>query len=308
MFQKATKTKSKLRAALFGPSGAGKTFTALRMATGMGGRIAVIDTERGSASKYADRFTFDVCDLEDRSVDGYVQAIREAGRAGYDVLVVDSLTHGWKHLLDKVETIARAKFKGNTWSAWSDGNKDQDALIEAILDYPGHIIATMRSKTEWQTEQGSNGKSKPIRVGLAPEQGKGIEYEFDFLCEITVEHQLTVIKDRSGKFQDQIIDKPGEEFGKALSDWLSEGEAPVVPVEDPAKALAEAKARAVTTVTAYCERNGITDPKHAITLIKAAVQHTLGRNKAETPEEMDRVVESILKDSYIPDTCEPMPI
>jgi hypothetical protein len=221
-FHKATKAQAKLRAAIFGPSGAGKTFTSLRVATGLGGRIAVIDTERGSASKYSDRFDFDVLELEDQSIDGYIAAIRLAGESGYGVLVIDSLSHGWQTLLEEVEKLAKAKYRGNTWSAWSEGTPLQRKLVKAILDFPGHVLATMRSKTEWTTVD-NNGKKSPQRVGLAPEQGKGVEYEFDLLVEISTEHIANVIKDRTGKFQDKLIDKPDEKFGRELAAWLADG-------------------------------------------------------------------------------------
>lgn len=227
MFQKATKATAKLRCAVFGPSGAGKTYSCLRIASGLGGKIAVIDTERMSASKYADRFEFDTCDLIDRSIDGYCDAIIGAGKAGYGVLVIDSLSHGWQELCASVEKLANAKYRGNTWSAWSEGTPQQRKLVDTLLDFPGHVLATMRSKTEWQTASGDNGKSRPIRVGLAPEQGKGIEYEFDLLLELNPDHNANIIKDRTGKWQDKIVEKPDESFGKALADWLADGvEAP----------------------------------------------------------------------------------
>lgn len=230
-FRKATKEQAKLRLAIFGPSGAGKTFTSLRIATGLGGSIAVIDTERGSASKYADRFDFDVCELDGRKdVDTVAATLREAAQAGYDVIIIDSLSHAWQELLQEVDRLAKAKYKGNTWSAWSDGTPKQRALVDSILSYPGHVIGTMRSKTEWTTES-ENGKSRPVRVGLAPEQGKGIEYEFDLLMEVSVEHVANVIKDRTGKYQDALLEKPGEEFGRELAAWLSDGVAPRPAVE-----------------------------------------------------------------------------
>lgn len=222
-FKRATKAAAKLRAAIFGPSGAGKTFTSLRVATGLGGRIAVIDTERGSASKYSDRFTFDVLELEDQSIQGYVDAIQLAADAGYEVLVIDSLSHGWQTLLEEVEKLAKAKYRGNTWSAWSEGTPIQRKLVKAILSFPGHVLATMRSKTEWTTVDDGRGKKSPQRVGLAPEQGKGVEYEFDLLVEISTEHIANVIKDRTGKFQDKLIEKPDERFGRELAAWLADG-------------------------------------------------------------------------------------
>ena len=244
-FKKATKAQAKLRAAIFGPSGAGKTFTSLRVATGLGGRVAVIDTERGSASKYSDRFEFDVLELDDQSIDGYVEAIRLAGQEGYDVLIIDSLSHAWQTLLEEVEKLAKAKYRGNTWSAWSEGTPMQRKLVGAILDFPGHVLATMRSKTEWTTVD-NNGKKTPQRVGLAPEQGKGVEYEFDLLVEISTEHIANVIKDRTGKFQDKLLDKPGEEFGKQLAAWLAEG-VPTKPTKPEVRAAATASVPALMT-------------------------------------------------------------
>jgi hypothetical protein len=233
-FKKATKAAAKLRAAIFGPSGAGKTYTSLRMAKGLGGRIAVIDTERGSAAKYSDRFEFDVLELEDQSIQGYVEAIALAGAEGYGVLVIDSLSHGWQSLLEEVEKLAKAKYRGNTWSAWSEGTPLQRKLVQAILSFPGHVLATMRSKTEWTTVDDGKGRKSPQRVGLAPEQGKGVEYEFDLLVEISTEHIANVIKDRTGKFQDKLLDRPGEEFGRQLASWLSEGTAgPVEAIRRP---------------------------------------------------------------------------
>ena len=227
-FTKATKKQSKLRAALFGPSGAGKTYSALAIATGMaaeiGSRIAVIDTEHGSASKYADKFDFDVMNLTECDIDGYCDALIAASDAGYQVVVIDSMSHGWQELLAEVDRLAKRKYGGNTWSAWSDGTPKQKQLVNAILGYPGHVIATMRSKTEWNTSRDNNGKTKIQRVGLAPEQGKGIEYEFDLLMEINTDHDAEVIKDRTGKFQDDYIKEPGEDFGRKLIAWLNEGE------------------------------------------------------------------------------------
>ena len=236
-FRKATKAAAKLRAAVFGPSGGGKTFSTLRIARGMAGStgtVAVIDTERGSASKYSDRFDFEVLDLKDYTVQGYVDGIKQAH--GFDVLIIDSLSHGWQSLLEEVEKLAKAKYRGNTWSAWSEGTPLQRKLVNAILDFPGHVLATIRSKTEWTTVEDGRGKKVPQRIGMAPEQGKGIEYEFDLLLEIRTEHMANVIKDRTGRFQDRIIDKPDEEFGRQLAAWLADGEPVEVSPPPPAAA------------------------------------------------------------------------
>jgi len=236
-FKKAERTKLYLRCALFGPSGSGKTMTALRIAKGiaekMGVPYAVIDTEARSASKYADRFQFEVDDLDKKSVDNYIASMNEAAKAGYKVLVIDSLSHGWRELTEEVDRITQASTSKNSVLSWAKVNPKQKRFIDAILHYPGHIIVTMRSKTEWVIGQGKDGKIAPEKLGLAPEQGKGIEYEFDLLVELNQKHQATVTKDRTGKFQDETIDLPGEDFGVALYDWLTSGkeiiQEPVTP-------------------------------------------------------------------------------
>lgn len=217
-FQKATKSSSKLRLALFGPSGSGKTYTALSIATGLGGSIAVIDTERGSASKYADRFQFDVLELPATDIDTYLEGIKAA--SGYSILIIDSLSHAWQALLEEVDRIAKGRYRGNTWSAWSDGTPKQRSLVNAILGFNGHLIATMRSKTEWTLTKDEKGGNRPERIGLAPEQGKGIEYEFDLVMEMTADHIGHITKDRTGRYQDVVITKPSAEFGQELLDWL----------------------------------------------------------------------------------------
>ncbi|OQB09049.1 MAG: hypothetical protein BWY21_00954 [Parcubacteria group bacterium ADurb.Bin216] len=226
-FKKATKEQAKARIAFYGPSGAGKTKSALRIAKGLGDKIALIDSERGSASKYADDHEFDTVNLEKKNIDEYVSMMKEAAKEGYDVLIIDSLSHAWQELLEEIESVAKAKYRGNTWSAWSEGTPKQRKLIDSILDYPGHVIVTMRSKTEWvQEKDDKSGKTKPVRVGLSPEQGKNIEYEFDMLFEINADHYCTVIKDRTGKFQDKIIQYPDESFGEEIKTWLCSGKVP----------------------------------------------------------------------------------
>ncbi len=223
MFEKATKKKSKLKLALYGAAGSGKTYTALEIASGLGKRVAVIDTEHGSAAKYADLFKFDVCELPSKTIDSYIKAIEFASNK-FDVLIIDSLTHGWQALCEEVEKLAQTKYRGNTWSAWSQGTPKQRRLIDAIVSSKCHIIATMRAKTEWTTSTNERGKSAPSRVGLAPEQGKGIEYEFDFLASITPEHVLTFEKSRAKNFQDRIIERPDKNTGIELAAWLDDGE------------------------------------------------------------------------------------
>jgi len=236
-FAKAERTQLYLRCALFGPSGSGKTMTALRMAKGIAGKmgvpVAVIDTEARSASKYADRFTFEVDNLKEKTVDHYIASMEEAAKAGYKVLIIDSLSHAWRELTEEVDRITLRNNNKNTFTPWAQVSPKQKRFINAILNYPGHIIATMRSKTEWVIGANKDGKTVPEKIGLAPEQGKGIEFEFDLLIEMNQAHNATVTKDRTGKYQDAVIEKPDEDFGIALYEWLASGKAviPAAPVK-----------------------------------------------------------------------------
>lgn len=233
MFKKANKTESKLRLAIYGVSGSGKTKSALRIAKGIsniiGGRIALIDSERGTASKYSDEFDFDTAILENKKIESYKLAINESAKMGYEILIIDSASHAWESILEEVEIVAQSSFRGNTWSAWSKLTPKYKKFIDAIVSYPGHVIITMRSKTEWDR----NEKNQPIRVGTSPESGKGIEYEFDMLLSLSSNHVGEIIKDRSGKFQDRIIESPSENLGEEMINWLRQGDP--IPVQEKPK-------------------------------------------------------------------------
>lgn len=224
-FKKATKEKQKAKVALIGPSGSGKTYTALRMAKALGDRIAVIDTEHGSASLYADQFDFDTLELERFDPRIYIKAMRAAEAAGYDVLIVDSLSHAWMgkdgalELVDKM----KSKYGGNQFAAWGDVTPIHRDLIETILATKLHLIATMRSKTEYVVEEDSRGKQRPRKVGMAPIQRDGMEYEFSVVGTLDVDHTLVIDKTRCPDLDGQIFNKPGEDVAKILLDWLNAG-------------------------------------------------------------------------------------
>ncbi len=229
-FQKATKRRAKLRLALIGPSGSGKTFTALTFAAGLGSRVAVIDTERGSASKYADMFSFDVLEPDSFSPMTYVEAIREAERARYDVLVIDSLSHAWTGkdgALEQVDSIAKRSQISNTFAAWRDVTPQHNAMVDAIIGANMHIIATMRAKTEYIMETNERGKSVPRKVGLAPVQRDGLEYEFDVVADMDLDNNLIVAKSRCPALTGQIVAKPNGNLAAVLKAWLEDGAEPV---------------------------------------------------------------------------------
>lgn len=237
-FQKATKTRARLRMAISGASGSGKTYTALRVAQAFG-KIAVIDTEHGSASKYADTFDFDVLELNNYHPQKYIDALNAAAGAGYDVVIIDSLSHAWNGVGGVLEIVDKAAAKSeskNTFSAWRDATPLQQKLVEALLSTPLHVIATMRSKTEYVLELDKRGKMSPRKVGTAPIQRDGIEYEFDVVGEINADHDLIITKTRVSMLADEVIPTPGIDLGNTLLKWLSDGaEAPQRPVQPPAQ-------------------------------------------------------------------------
>lgn len=232
-FQKATKRKARLRMALVGPAGSGKTYTALGIATrlaGASGRIAVLDSERGSASKYADIFDFDVVDMDTFSPRNYVDLIQEADAAGYDVIVIDSLSHAWMGAggaLEMVDKVAARSKSANSFAAWREVTPEHNALVDAILACRCHVIATMRTKTEWILEEGPNGKKIPRRVGMQPVQRDGLEYEFDVVADLDHENYFTVSKTRCPSLKDHRSRHSTAEVGELLIGWLEDGaEAP----------------------------------------------------------------------------------
>ena len=226
-FTKATRQKAKLRLALTGPSGSGKTYSALLMAKGIGGKIACIDTERGSASLYEHVVPFDVLDLPPPyTPERYISAIKAAEKAGYDVLIIDSITHEWSGVggcLELVDEIARSKYRGNSWSAWNDVTPRHRALLDAILQSSLHIIVTMRSKTETaQVEE--NGRKKVAKLGMKAEQRDGFEYEMTVVLDITHDgHFANASKDRTGLFADRDPKPITEETGAEILGWLESG-------------------------------------------------------------------------------------
>lgn len=227
-FKKAERKQAKLRLALAGPSGAGKTMSALRVAKGMGGRIAVIDTERGSASLYSHVVDFDTLDLgPPYTPERYIDAITAAEQAGYDILVIDSITHEWDGkggCLEINENLANAKYKGNTWSAWNETTPRHRAFLDAIIQSKCHVIATLRSKTE--TVQGEG--KKVMKLGMKVVQREGSEFEFTTVLDIVHDsHMATTSKDRTGLFNDPHVIT--EETGKRLLAWLNNGAVVVDP-------------------------------------------------------------------------------
>ena len=237
--KKATKSAAKLRLGLVGPAGSGKTMTALRIAHGLGGRIAVIDTERGSASLYSGErgLDFDVLELDSYEAEHFIGAIRQAEQAGYDVLIIDSLSHAWAGKGGILEFVDQASKRsgGGSFSGWRDATPRHNQLVDAILGAKLHVICTLRSKVEHVIEQ-VNGRTQVRKVGLQPVQRDGLEYEFTVVADVTQDHELIITKTRAAWLKDKIIREAGEELGQQLAAWLSDGlPSPVVSAQTPAR-------------------------------------------------------------------------
>ena len=217
-FIRAERKRAKARILIEGPSGSGKSYSAIRLAKGIGGKIAAIDTEHGSLSMYSDLGEFDVMELSAPfSPDRYCAAIREAEQAGYDVLIIDSITHEWSGeggCLDIKDKLPGA----NDWAKWSKVTPMHQRFIETMLQSPLHIIATVRSKTEWTLDE-----NKPKKIGTAPQQRDGMDFEFTMVFSVQAgNHVASVTKDRTAQFDGylQVID---ETTGKRIADWLGSG-------------------------------------------------------------------------------------
>lgn len=248
MFTHATKRESKLRLALEGPAGYGKTYTALRvgsfLAAAEGKRVALLDTEAGSASKYADLFDFDVVEIEPPyHPDKVVEAIKEAEAADYSVIVLDSLSHFWSGdggLLSIVDSIAKAKYRGDGHRAWGDANALQQTMTNAILRARLHVIASMRTKKDYVRETDEKGKTKIRAAGTKTVQREEFDYEFDVIGRFDVATILAITKSRCSLIPpESFFEKPGDEFAETLRAWLADGES-IQPTDEQKARLAAA--------------------------------------------------------------------
>lgn len=224
LFQKATRATQKLRMALVGPSGSGKTYTALAIAQHMGDKVAVIDTERGSSELYSDTFKFDVLKLTSFSPDRYIEGIRNAQSAGYDVLVIDSLSHAW---MGKDGVLEFKDKSGGDFSAWRKATPLHNKLVDAILDSEIHIIVTMRSKVEYVMEEyEDNGrkKTKPRKVGMQPVQREGLDYEMTITADLDLDNNLSIDKTRCSALKGRIFTRAGADVASVIKAWLQDGD------------------------------------------------------------------------------------
>lgn len=240
LLRKATRQKSKLRIGISGPSGSGKTYSALLLAKGIApmDKVAIIDTENGSADLYVQLGDYNVLTLQaPYSPERYIEAINDCIKAGMEVIIVDSATHEWDGkggCLEINELIAKTKYKGNTWSAWSETTPRHQKFIEAITTSPVHMITTARSKTETTMTE----DKKVKKLGMKEIQREGFEYELTLNFALDRDgHYATASKDRTGMFIDRDPFIITEKIGEELKNWAEMGVAPIVPPGKPDPAI-----------------------------------------------------------------------
>jgi len=227
MFKKAERKQAKIKLALSGPSGSGKTMSALSIASGIGKKIAVIDTENYSASLYSDRFEFDILEMiPPYTTDKYIQAIQAAEKGHYEVLIIDSISHQWAGeggVLNRKEKLDANG--GNSYTNWGKLSPEQERFKSALLQCNTHLICTLRSKQDYALQVNEKGKQAPVKLGLAPIQRDGMEYEFTTMLELNMMHHAKASKDRTGLFSTNELDSfiPAIETGKKILEWYLGG-------------------------------------------------------------------------------------
>lgn len=218
---KSNRRKAKIKMALQGPAGAGKTFSSLLIAEGLTSgdfsKVAVIDSENGSSNLYSDLGDYYVLALEKHNPEEYIKAIDLCEKEGIEVIIIDSITHAWEFLLDY-----HASLSGNSFTNWGKITPRQKAFIDKILNSTCHIIATMRTKQDYVLNQ-KDGKYIPEKVGLKAVQRDGVEYEFTVILDLDIKHFATCSKDRTGLFMDKPEFQITKGIGRKIKQWCEQG-------------------------------------------------------------------------------------
>ena len=221
--RKAQRKQAKIKLALQGSSGSGKTYSALLLASGMTAwpKIAVIDTENHSADLYAHMGEFNVLQLSKPfSPERYIAAIETCEEAGMEVIIIDSITHEWDGsggILD-----VHGNLPGNSFANWAKMTPRHNAFVQRILESPCHIICTIRTKTDYVLSE-KNGKMVPEKVGLKGITRDGMDYEFTIVLDLDLKHNASASKDRTGLFMDKPEGIITQEYGRRILQWCNRG-------------------------------------------------------------------------------------
>jgi hypothetical protein len=229
VLEKAAKEQAKARWVIEGPAGSGKTFTSLSVASGLGDTIAVIDTVRRQSLVFADRFNFDVLHMADNfHPEQLIEALGVC--CAFDTTIIDTFTSFWSGplgMLAQVDLLSDGRPGSSFNNGWKEMRPIEQKMIDAILAHPGHVIMTVRVKTDYQSQQGADGKWAPKKIGLKPDQREGLDYEMGIVTAIDMSHTLTFTKSPYAGFDGRVVERPTEELGLEYRRWLEDGKAPV---------------------------------------------------------------------------------
>ena len=219
--RRSERKQAKIKLALQGGSGSGKTYSSLLLAKGLTGedftKIAIIDTENKSADLYAHLGDYNVVSMEaPYSPERYIEAIEVCEKAGMEVIILDSISHCWDYLLE-----VHSNMPGNSFANWAKVTPRQNSFINKILSSEAHIIATMRVKQDYVLSQ-KNGKMIPEKVGLKEIQRNDVSYEFTIVFDIDTAHSAKATKDRTGLFVNKPDFKIGPSTGARIKDWCGQ--------------------------------------------------------------------------------------
>jgi hypothetical protein len=275
--QSAKREKIFTKIALMAPSGGGKSYGSLRLASGMlsrlkelgqegNGRILVLNTESTRGRYYANEFQYDIYDvMAPHEPEKYVQLIEEAVNAGYPIVIMDSTSHEWEGKGGCLELHNRF---GGTYQAWAKVTPRHDKFLMAIADSPIHIIATMRGKDQYIMETQENSKTSVKKIGVGAKQRDGFEYEFTVTFTVDQKSNMsTVQKDNTHLFENEGEVKLSEEHGRRIIDWANSGEGYTPPVRESKSVdqiIKEAQSRAVE----LCSELGGKDNKEMMALLE----------------------------------------
>lgn len=228
-FERATKQQLPARVCLAGPTGSGKTFSAIiEMAPVFGQRRLLIDTEHGSGALYADQGEYDYYRFDPPYDPArLVEVVKAADDQGYEVVVVDSLSHFWEGEGGTIDIADAAgqRASGNSFAGWKVATPALRHLIDTLLDLRAHLIVTMRSKMEYVLETNDKGKQVPRKVGMAPVMRQGIEYEFALVADMDLDHRMVISKSRCSTLADTVVQpNRAKEMATTFKAWLTSGE------------------------------------------------------------------------------------
>lgn len=220
--RQSERKQAKIKMALQGSAGSGKTYSSLLLAKGLTNgdfsKVAIIDTENGSADLYAHLGNYNVLSLKPPfTPQQYVDAITMCENAGMEVIILDSISQCWDYLLDYHSSLA-----GNSFTNWAKIKPLEKKFVDKILQSNAHIIATMRTKQDYVLNQ-KDGKIVPEKVGLKAVQRDGLDYEFTLVFDIDIKHFATASKDRTELFMGKPEFNITEKTGKLILDWCSQG-------------------------------------------------------------------------------------